>query len=287
MYVATRLGRWFYDERGAARRPNDPAIVLLHGLLLDGAMWDEQVGPLSELGRVVVIDGPGHGKSEVPPPFSLDDHARALVDALDALGIFKAVLVGLSWGGMLAMRVALDHPMRIVALGLLDTSAEMESRVQRIKNRLMNSIFRNVGLPPALFEKQVAPLLFGHKTLRERPELVGRTYSHVSGFPRLGVSRAVKAVSVERPSILDKVRAISCPTLVLCGRDDLATPPARSEAIANRLPRATLKYIDGSGHSSTIERPEAVNAALVPFVREHLSGGEKDAGQKRPESPTP
>ncbi len=286
MYVTTRLGRWFYDEHGQARRPNDPAIVLLHGLLFDGAMWDEQVGPLSELGRVVVIDGPGHGKSEVPPPFSLDDHARALVDALDALGIFKAILVGLSWGGMIGMRVALDNPMRIVALALLDTSAEAEKPLDRVKNRLLNSIFRNVGLPPSLYESQVAPLLFGPKAMRERPDLVARTYSHVSGFPRLGVSRAVKAVSVERPSILDKVRAISCPTLVLCGRDDAATPPARSEAIVNRLPRATLKYIDGAGHSSTIERPQAVNAALLPFVREHMTG-EKGAPQKLPESPTP
>jgi len=270
VYVTTRLGRWFYDERGAAQRPNDPAIVLLHGLLLDGAMWDDQVGPLAELGRVVVIDGPGHGKSEVPPPFSLDDHARALVDALDALGIFKALLIGLSWGGMIAMRTALDNPMRIVALGLLDTSAEGEGRVQRIKNRVMNSVYRNVGLPPAVFQRQIAPLMFGPKTLRDRPELAEKTYNHANGFPRLGVSRAVKAVSVERASILDKVRAISCPTLILCGRDDAATPPARSEAIANRVPLATLKFIDGAGHSSTIEQPEAVNAALVPFVREHL-----------------
>jgi len=271
VYVTTRLGRWFYNERGAARRPNDPAIVLLHGLLRDGAMWDDQVGPLSELGRVVVIDGPGHGKSEVPPPFSLDDHARALVDALDALGIFKALLIGLSWGGMVAMRVALDNPMRIVALGLLDTTAEAPGRVRRVKERVMSSVFRTVGLPPAIVESQIAPLLFGRKTLRERPEMVEQLYSRVSGFPRLGVSRAVKAASVERPSILDKVRAISCPTLVLCGRDDLSTPPARSEAIVNRLPRATLKYIDDAGHSCTIEQPQAVNAALVPFVREHLS----------------
>ncbi|WP_394826280.1 alpha/beta fold hydrolase [Pendulispora albinea] len=251
--------------------------MLLHGLLFDGAMWDEQVGPLAELGRVVVIDAPGHGKSEVPPPFSLDDHARALVDALDALGIFKALLIGLSWGGMIAMRAALDNPMRIVALGLLDTSAETEGRVQRIKNRVLNGMYRNVGMPPALFATQVAPLLFGQKTLRERPELVERAYTHLSGFPRLGVSRAVKAVSVERPSILDKVRAISCPTLILCGREDTATPPARSEAIANRVPRATLKYIDNAGHSSTIEQPAAVTAALVPFVREHLANAQPSA----------
>ncbi|WP_394843321.1 alpha/beta hydrolase [Pendulispora brunnea] len=271
MYVTTRLGRWFYEERGEAQRPNDPAIVLLHALLFDGSAWDEQIGPLSQLGRVVVIDGPGHGKSEVPPPFSLDDHARALVDALDALGIFKALLVGVSWGGMVAMRVALDNPMRIVGLGLIDTTADAQTRIRRVKDRVMSTVFRTIGLPPSIVEKQIAPMLFAPKTLRERPELAERVYSRVSGFPRLGVSRAVKAVSVERQSILDKVRAISCPTLVVCGREDASAPPARSEAIVNRLPRATMRLIDDAGHASPIEQPEAVNAVLVPFVREHLT----------------
>ena len=77
-YVRTRLGRWFYEERGAAKRPGDPAIVLWHGLLFDGGMWRHQIEPLAALGRVVVFDGPGHGKSEVPPPFSLEDNADAM-----------------------------------------------------------------------------------------------------------------------------------------------------------------------------------------------------------------
>ena len=92
-YVGTRLGRWFYEERGKAKPSDKTAIVLLHGLLFDGGSWKNQVGPLSELGRVVVFDGPGHGKSEVPPIFTLDEHADALADALAELEIERAVLV--------------------------------------------------------------------------------------------------------------------------------------------------------------------------------------------------
>src|SRR4051794_28950889 len=58
-YVRTRLGRWFYEERGTAKRAGDPPIVLLHGLLFDGGAWRKQVEPLAALGRVIVIDGPG------------------------------------------------------------------------------------------------------------------------------------------------------------------------------------------------------------------------------------
>src|SRR5690349_12906420 len=109
-YVRTRLGRLFYEERGQARRPGDPAIVLLHGLLFDGGMWRDQIGPLAALGRVIVMDGPGHGKSEPPPRFMLEEHADALIDAFSDMGIDRALVVGLSWGGMLGMRFALQHP---------------------------------------------------------------------------------------------------------------------------------------------------------------------------------
>ncbi len=94
-YVRTRLGRWFYEERGTPKREGDPAILLLHGLLFDGGMWRAQVERLSALGRVVIIDGPGHGKSEAPPRFTLEDHADALaIDAFNELRVHKAVLVG-------------------------------------------------------------------------------------------------------------------------------------------------------------------------------------------------
>src|SRR5580658_8865777 len=115
-YVRTRLGRWFFVEHGAARHERDACIVLLHGLLFDGGMWDACVRPLSELGRVVVLDGPGHGRSEVPPPFTLEEHARAVIDAMDELRVATAVVVGLSWGGMTGLRLALYRPDRLRGL---------------------------------------------------------------------------------------------------------------------------------------------------------------------------
>ena len=104
-YVATRLGRWFYEVSGSAsnRRP----LVLLHGLFLDGDLWRHQLPAMRTRQLVYVFDMPGHGRSDVPPPFTLDDQAAAFAEALAALGLSQAVLVGLSWGGMLAMRMAL------------------------------------------------------------------------------------------------------------------------------------------------------------------------------------
>ncbi len=218
-----------------------------------------------------MIDGPGHGKSEVPPPFSLDDHTRAFTDALDALQINDFAMVGLSWGGMLAMRVALSPAAsRLKAMVLLDTSAEAEPWFDAKKYRVLASFARRFGMPHGLVKKEIAPLMFAPKTLREKPELVLETTRRINGYSREGVSRAAIAVVVERKSVLERLSEVRIPTLVGCGREDLATVPARSEAIARSLPGARLAWFEDAGHMSAIEQPAAVNAAIVPFLREHL-----------------
>jgi 3-oxoadipate enol-lactonase len=266
-YVRTRLGRLFYDERGQARRPGDPAIVLLHGLLFDGGMWRDQIEPLAALGRVIIMDGPGHGKSEPPPRFMLEEHADALIDAFSDMGIDRALVVGLSWGGMLGMRFALQHPSKVAGLALLDTSAERETLVDRIRYRAFVAMHRRVGMPYGMFLKEVAPLMFAARTLKERPELVERAYQRAMGFDREGVARAAIAVVVHRTSVLERLGSIKVPTLVMCGREDGATPLEKSEAMARAIHGSRLVVLDGVGHMSTLEDPDAVNQHLVPFAR--------------------
>jgi 3-oxoadipate enol-lactonase len=270
-YVRTRLGRWFYEERGKAKREGDPAIVLLHGLLFDGGMWRGQVEPLAELGRVLVIDGPGHGKSEAPPRFTLEDHADALaIDAFNELRVHKAILAGLSWGGMLGMRAAIQHPMRVSALALLDTSAEAESLRNKVRYRAFIAFCRRYGVPPWLVDRELAPLMFGATTLARGTDLVESFTRTVNGYPRDGMARAALAVTVHRIDVTPKLRGVACPTLVVCGREDKATPPAKSQALAAKIRDARLELIDGAGHSSALERPEEVNRVLVPFIGEQI-----------------
>ena len=269
-YVRTRLGRWFYEERGIARRSGDPAVVLWPSLLFDGGMWKYQIEPLAALGRVVVFDGPGHGKSEVPPPFTLEDNADALTDAFGELQIDKAIFVGLSWGGMLGMRLALQHPQRVRALALLDANAEEEERLRRVKYRAFISFGRRFGIPKMLADAQLAPIYFAEGTRAGQPELIERWVRTVNGFSRDGTARASLAVVVHRKDILARIGSIRAPTLVLCGSEDRATEPVHSERIAQRIRGARLVTVEGAGHLSALERPQAVNDALVPFVRSQL-----------------
>jgi pimeloyl-ACP methyl ester carboxylesterase len=270
MYVSTRLGRWYYEEHGKARREGDAAIVLWPSFLTDGGMWDGQIGPLASEGRVLVFDPPGHGKSETPPPFSLDDNARALLDALDALGAKRFVHVGLSWGGMIGMRLAVLAPERVAALALFDTSAAPEQPRNRVQYRAMLSTFRRVGLPWMLAEWRILPKFFAEETLRTRPELARRFWNDAVGFAREGVYKSGKAI-FQRPDFRDELSKVRAPTLVACGEQDRATPPERSREIASRITGAELAMIPRAGHLCTIEQPETVNAKLVPFVRSHIA----------------
>ncbi len=270
-YMATRLGRWFYEDRGAAKRAQDPAIVLLHGLLFDGGMWSGQLEALSALGRVIVIDGPGHGKSELPPPFTLEDHGDALADALAAMGIGRAIVIGHSWGGMVAMRLAIRHAKLVHAIGVVDSSAAPEERVNVVKYRAFITFARRFGLPLWFVERQLAPILFGASSLAERPDLVTTFTRRVNGYSRDGLARAAKAVVIYRKTIVPDLARIDVPTLVVCGRDDTSTPPARSEEIVRGIRGATMAWIESAGHMSPIERPAPVSDALAKLVRETLA----------------
>jgi pimeloyl-ACP methyl ester carboxylesterase len=272
-YLRTRLGRWFYEdlEKEGAQKDGEPTIVLLHSLLCDGSMWRGQVAPLRALGRVVVLDGPGHGKSEVPPPFTLEDHARTLVEAFAELHIPRAVIVGLSWGAMLAMRIALTHPEKLAAMVLLDTSADGTLLRERLEYRAMCALARRVGLPPFLVRKKIVPLMFAPRTREAQPDLVNEFARTLGGFPREGLILATTAVSIDRPSILERLREVNVPTLVGYGAEDVATPPDHSRRIAGRIAGSEVVPFAGAGHLSALEAPAIVNTAIVPFVREHMA----------------
>ncbi|WP_248354706.1 alpha/beta fold hydrolase [Anaeromyxobacter oryzae] len=269
--VQTPMGRWGYAIHGARRRPDDPDILLAHGLFIDSAMWRAQIEPLARLGRVVVLDMPGHGRSEVPPPFDLPQHADALAGAMPAMDIRRAVCIGWSWGGSLALHLALRHPDRVSALAVLDTTAEAPTRYRKVKYRLLVEIVRRFGLTPWLARTQIAPTMFSPRSRRERPELVDEFVRSATALPREALIRGALAVAIDAPDILDRLGAVEIPSLVVCGTEDRGYPPEASERMARGIPGAQLRWIEGAGHLSPMERPDDVNRALVSFVSAQLN----------------
>lgn len=263
MLVETRCGRLFVDVRG-----DGPAVILWHSLLSDSAMWRRQRGALEEHYRVVAIDAPGHGRSgAVRAPYSMDDCVDAAVAVLDALGIGRAAWVGLSWGGMVGMRLAARHGSRVSALILLDTSARPEKGLKRLAYRPLQAIAKRVGAVRPM-ARALTPIFFSMDSLRHQGDVVDAFVDSLTRMDPESISHAVEAVVYTRGDFTAELSRISTPTLVIVGTEDRATPPAEAEHIAARIPGAGLVRIPGAGHLSALEAPARVNAAILSFLSE-------------------
>lgn len=244
-----------------------PAVLLGHSLLCDTGMWKGVAPRLAERYRVINVEARGHRRSTAPAPFTLEDLAGDWQAILDAERVERAFLVGLSMGGMTAMRLALRAPARVAGMVLLDSNGDEEERIRRLRYGLLEAIYRRLGVIKPL-ERPIAKIMFGATTLRERPHLVAELVETMKGHDRAQLSRAIEAV-FRRGPILDRLAAIGVPTLVLVGEEDRATPIVKSRRLAAAIPGARYEALPRAGHLSALEEPDAVAARVLAFLDEH------------------
>jgi pimeloyl-ACP methyl ester carboxylesterase len=176
----------------------------------------------------------------------------------------NAIFVGLSMGGFVAMRVAARRPDLVKKLILIETSIAPEPRENVARYRLLTAVYRTIG--PRLIRNRVAPIMLGRSILADaaRKHEVERFVELMTR--RRDVWRAVNGV-VDRAGLAESELArITVPTLVIVGDEDVATPPAKAQQIVAAIGGARLVTIPRAGHSSTVEEPAAVTAAIAAFV---------------------
>jgi len=242
-----------YTVDGAA---DAPVVVLSNSLGATRAMWDPQVPALAERFRVVTYDTRGHGESPAPAgPYRLDDLVDDLGALLDEVGAERAHVVGLSLGGMTAMRLAAREPDRVHRLAVLCTSAKPDP--QPFLDRA--AIVRNGGtapLAPAVVGRWLTPAFAA-----EHPELVARLEAMVATAEDDAYAACCEVVAhVDLRADLGRITA---PTLVVGGREDLALPPQHQQAIADGIPDAELVTVSPGAHLANLEQPLQVTGALL------------------------
>ena len=253
-----------YEDTGG---PGD-TILFSHGLLWNTALFAPQMAALRDRWRCVAYDHRGQGRSADDPRKVIDmdlltDDAVALIDAL---GLGRVHFCGLSMGGFVGMRLAARHPQRVRSLMLCDTSAEPEPPENAPKYKRMNVAARWLG--PRVVMPQVMPILFGKTALTDPSRAADRrAWKDELNDNRRSIWRAVNGVILREP-VLAELPDITAPTLVLVGDEDVATVPAKAQRIASGIPNARLEVIPRAGHSSTVENPAAVNAAIERFLGE-------------------
>lgn len=251
-----------YVESGAGPH----TVVFSHGLLMNHQMFDVQRHALDGRYRTLAYDHRGQGDSAPATPYDMDtltDDAAALIQATHS---GPCHFVGLSMGGFVGMRLAARYPELVRSLTLLNTSASPEPLSKRLRYRAMQAFVGLFGPGPLI--GQVLPVMFGSSFLADpsRAEVRERWIHHVRSLPR----RIVGPVGgvIARAAVLDELKYIRCPTLVLTADEDHTTPPAEAARIVERVAGARLVRVAGCGHTSSVEAPTVVNEALIGFLAE-------------------
>lgn len=258
-YVNVGTHRLWITDKGAG-----VPVVLLHSLFFDGRVFEPVEDDLLDEYRVLVVDVRDHGRSEGPSArWSLTDAASEIERATSQLHQGPVHVVGLSMGGMIALRWALAHPDRVRSLSLLSTSAHSESRAWL--HKAMTQLVRFGGrgatklVLPYAIRKMFSP------SARESPE-AKRWRQRIAAEDPKRLYRGGQAV-FDRDAIVDQLDRIQTPALVLVGSEDEAIAPEHGHRLAEGLPDAEIVEVPDAGHMLPLEAPATVGDELVHFLR--------------------
>jgi 3-oxoadipate enol-lactonase len=238
-----------------------PALLLGGALGTDLRMWQPLLGALLPAHRVVRFDHRGQGASPVPAgPYAIDDLGADVLALMDHLGLQRVAYAGISLGGMAGLWLAAHAPQRVDGLVICCSSA----RPGR----------------PAAWAERAATVRAARSTAPVADGIVSRwlTPAFAAGHP--GVVRELRDMLLASPpdgyaaccevlaglDLRDELAAVTAPTLVVAGADDLALPPDHGRAIADGVPGARFRLLPGAAHLPTAESP----AALATLILDHL-----------------
>lgn len=247
-----------YGDRGSGR-----PIVFLHAFPLNQSMWNDQVEALSGDYRVITPDWRGFGGSS-PGPATMDDFADDLAGLLDHLGVTEPIICGLSMGGYAAMAFLRRHPGRISALILADTRSTPDTEEARRTRLETAASVRRDGV--AILLPGMTQRLLGQSTLATRPDIVERVNSMILSANSEGVARALEAMAAREDST-GLLRNVDVPTLIICGEEDVLTPPAEASQMSRAVHGSQLTLIAGAGHLPNIEKSAEFNETVMAFLR--------------------
>lgn len=245
------------------RGPRDaPTLVFANSLGTDFRVWTPLLPHLPAGLRLVRYDKAGHGLSEDAGQRSIADHADDLAAVFDALEIGRAVLVGLSVGGMIAQAFHAAHRDRVAGLVLCDTAHRIGT--PEMWNQRMETI-RAGGI--ASMADPILERWFSAAFRRDRAAELGLWRSMLVRTPVEGYLAACAAI--RDADLTAAARAIDVPACCLVGSEDGSTPPDLVRAFAALIPGATFHEVAGAGHLPGVEAPERVGRIVTDFLREH------------------
>jgi pimeloyl-ACP methyl ester carboxylesterase len=244
-------GMYYFDSGGDSW--GRPAVILIHGAGCNHLCWPPEIRRMQGQ-RIYALDLPGHGKSEGIGRQSIADYARCVLAFMDALKISKAIFVGHSMGGAVALWLGIHTPSRTLGLGLLGTAPHL-----RVSPELLSSSSTPATFPLAV--KTAVDLAFGPQADPRTKELAAQRMLEVRFSVLNGDFLACN--EYDEANLLGRVKA---PALIICGTEDKMIPPRYSQTMRERIKNSLLHVVDGAGHYVMLEQPLVVANVLHLFL---------------------
>jgi 3-oxoadipate enol-lactonase len=243
-----------------------PVVAFLNGVMMTVRSWVLQRPVFERRYRCLYHDFRGQLMSGKPEgPYSFEQHVADLEALLDHLGIERCHLVGTSYGGEVGMLFAADHPRRVETLTAISSVAEIEPLLAH-----QVAIWQAAGGDGRALFRVAAPFNYSNRFLASGNVLLAQGAERLAEAPPdffVGLHRLIDAFL--RLDLGARLADIRCPTLVLCGDEDLLKPPAASRRIADALADAEFLLVAGAGHAVVVEAAGAVNTAVLGFLEKH------------------
>jgi len=250
----------YYESFGSG----SPAIVFLHPWTTNRYIWAGQLPIFARNHQCILVDHRGHGQSDKPADgYAIGEMAADVLAIMDDAGVDKAVIVGNSIGGMVAMQTSLDAPGRVIANLILSSGTNIGADTPPEVAEAMQKDWR--GVFSALLDSAVSP-----KSKADKPEI--QAFMEGCFRTETNFTEGVFWASAADPNgvfnwnISDRLKDIKQPTLIIAGEDDGATTPAQNQFLADNIPNATIKLIKDVGHFCQLEKPAFFNAELEAFL---------------------
>lgn len=245
-------------------RADAPTVLLVQGLGMNKNGWTLQRLAMATKFRTIAIDNRGAGRSSIPiTPFTLEDMADDAAAVLDHYGVRDAHVVGASMGGAIAQILGVKHPERVRSLTLACTACRNQPwRSELLRHWADTANVRGLRQ----WADESARWLIGPRSFRRIAPAIGWLGPLATFRPSRGFSAQVEAILDTDDSMVAELGRITAPTLVIVGNQDILTPRADSEEIAERIPQSELVVISGAAHGLMIEHATTFNKVVIDFI---------------------
>jgi pimeloyl-ACP methyl ester carboxylesterase len=252
--------------RDTATSLTGDTIVLWPSILANYQIYQVPIEAWIGRHRLVIIDGPGHGDSgPAPEPFNMKQCGQAMSEILDELVVSTpAIIVGCSWGGLVAGEFAIDYPSRTKAVVMLNTPIHNKKSGLKLSDRFVVWGARWLHTS-RVYQDGVARSFFLQKTCEQGGPMMDAFRQHLQRANGAALARSVRSVMLEREPLAPRLRVITTPTLFIAGRfDRMYLPETLRDAVLS-MPRGRFEVLDTS-HISVVDEPEQTVSLINNFI---------------------